>query len=121
MMKAVPMSFTADDGTQGLRGDILVSIGLPDQMALALAGSSMVVPLSLSDITPARMIAFHNTRMACELFTAHGDALAVIAALNAAGAIGSLTVLSPRLPDPGMVERELRAAADSVKITLVSI
>lgn len=120
MMKAVHMSFSEEFETRGLRGDILVAIGLPDQMALALAGSSTVVPLAVSDITTARMIPLQHTMMACELFTATGDALAVIAALNAAGAIGYLTVLSPRLPDPVMVERELRAASDRVKITLVS-
>jgi hypothetical protein len=121
MMKAVHMSFAAEDETQALRGDILVSIGLPDHVALALAGSRQVIVLALSDITTERMVPLQNTMMACELIAAKGDALGVIAALNAAGAIGSLTVLSPRLPDPGMVERELRAAADSVKITLVSI
>ncbi len=101
-----------------LRNDILVAIGLSQGLGRIIAGDRYLESLDVSEITKERMARLQGTLMACELFTSKGDALGVIAALVAAGASGHLVVIAPPLPDPSMVERELRAQIFGFSLSL---
>lgn len=104
-----------------LRDDLFVAIGLSSSLAQGIAGGRRLEMLTLQDVTQDRMANLQGSIMACELFTAQGDALGVVAALGAAKATGHLMILAPPLPDPGMVERELRAQANGFSVTLVQL
>ncbi len=52
------------------------------------------------------------------LFTADQDAMALIEALVALGYMGKVAVLAPTLPNPRLVERELRGLG--LRVTLIS-
>jgi hypothetical protein len=103
------------------RDDTLVAIELSPSVGRAIAGDRRLEALDLSEVTYERMASLHGSSMACELFTPQGDALGIIAALVAAGATGHLTVIAPPLPDPIMVERELRAQADGFSVVIVHL
>lgn len=98
-----------------------MSVGLPDALAQAFAGARQINHFHLSDITPEAMRVLGVAMVACPLMGKEADALCVIAALDLAGFTGTLTVISPRLPDAAMVERELRAASRGVRVNLITL
>ena len=112
------MSNTPGPKVPDIRDDLFVAISLPPALARVLAAGRHIEFLELGDIMPERLSQLQNALFACELFTRRGDALTVIAALNAAKASGHLVVIAPPLPDPIMVERELRAQAEGFSLSL---
>lgn len=55
----------------------------------------------------------------CPLMAEGFEALQVLTLLRQAGYAGDVMVVAPPLPDPRMVERELRAVAPGLRVTLI--
>lgn len=55
----------------------------------------------------------------CPLFDAEFDAMTVAARLGALGFTGRLQVIAPELPNPRMVEREIRSQASGLTLQLI--
>lgn len=98
-----------------------VSVGLPEQVAQALAGGRTLCKLGLGDVTALRLAEERADVIGCPLMSGAVDALCVIAALEEARFGGTLLVVAPALPDPAMVERELRAATKGFSLRLVTL
>lgn len=113
------MPDTSDPTTAPLRGDVFVSFGLPPDLIVSLSDGRPVVILDPSQISKDQMNGLRHAQMGCELFQKNGDALTIIEALRAAGATGHLLIVAPRIPDPAMVERELRKAAKGFSVSLI--
>jgi hypothetical protein len=107
------------DGVQA--SNLFVSIGLPEGMAAAFAGARKVITLELEEISAERIAPIQTAFVACLLVSPKLDAVTVISALQAAGFLGQLAVISPRLPNVSMVERELRAAAPNMRVNLIPL
>ena len=60
------------------------------------------------------------TTVVMPLFGQKQDALTLIAALQRLGYRGRILVIGPALPDPAMVQTELRAAGPQDRLTLIS-
>lgn len=97
----------------------LICIGLPQALARRLGGNRDVVSLRARDIAFARIDRMENALIACPLLGPEADALDILAALVRAGYRGEVVVVSPSLPDPAMVERELAQAAPGMSVALV--
>lgn len=54
------------------------------------------------------------------LFSVQQDAMTMVEALTDLGYGGAISVMAPRLPDRGMVERELRALGPGLRLRLVT-
>lgn len=104
-----------DKGPQGL----FVGIGLPDQLARLFAGQRVVVALEPEQIALADLRQLADAEIGCLLLGGRADALDIIADLRASGFRGLVTVIAPPLPDPQMVERELKADAKAMTVRLV--
>ncbi len=109
-----------DDNTAD-QSQIFLAIDLPENLARAFAGTRQIRTMSVEDITAASLAAYPTAVLACPLLGPPADAISVIQALGAAGFAGQLTVISPRLPNPAMVERELRVAARGFRVNLVPL
>lgn len=110
-------------GLSGMTGQeiVLVSVGLPGMVASALAKGGCIHQLGLADVTHAQVQLLSGAVFACPLMGDTTDAVVVLEALEAAGFGGTLLVIAPPLPNPTMVERELRTAAQKVTLRLVSM
>ncbi|MDO8884413.1 MAG: hypothetical protein U0934_20065 [Pseudotabrizicola sp.] len=97
----------------------VVSIGLPDTVAQRLAGQRPIVSLAVKDIHTAGLDRQDNVEIGCLLLGGDMDALDIITNLGKAGFCGVVTVFSPLLPNPRMVERELRSAGKAMTVRLV--
>jgi hypothetical protein len=100
---------------------VFLGIALPEPLALAFAGQRRLVLCSAPEVTAETIAAMGPELVGCQLVGHGTDAMAVISALEAAGYRGLLAVIAPRLPDPGMVERELRSAARHVRVNLITL
>lgn len=96
-----------------------IAIALSASTALELAGTrriSLMVPEDLTAVTLSRMT---DVVVACPLLGSTVDALDVIEALAAASYHGAVWVVAPAMPNPRMVERELKRAAKRMSIKLI--
>ncbi len=118
LMQMSPYYFDSRDADGNA---IFLSVGLPVLVALAMAGTRPLRRVCLCDLSVARIQAEGADLVACPLIAGATDALEVIVVLHAAGFAGTLLVVAPPLPNPGMVEAELRAAARSLRVRLVSM
>jgi hypothetical protein len=80
-----------------------------------------ITSVALAALTVEVLISARPDRVICSLFGARQDAFAVIERLQALGFGGAITVLSPRLPRPLLVEAELRALGPGHRLTLLQI
>lgn len=96
----------------------------PSGMAIVLGGivpdgvDGIVIdgPEALDQVLLATLGA---DRVVCPLFAATFDALAVAARLAGLGFGGRLYVMAPDLPNPRMVEREIRAQGGGIEVRLI--
>lgn len=96
-----------------------VSIGLPDDLTARLAGPRAIRSITPDAIADAGLHRLDNAEIGCLLMGPTLDALDIIAALLAAGFRGSVTVIAPPLPNPRMVEQELKSAATPLPVRLL--
>ena len=114
--------YMTTETTAGAGGDdVFVAIGLPEAMAMAFAGARKLERLPPDQISPKSVKDLGAAMLACPLMGTQGDAIMIIAALEEAGYSGTLTVISPRLPNADMVERELRSAASRLRVNLITL
>ena len=98
-----------------------VSVNLPSPVAMALAGARALRQIEHSDLGTVCAEMQGPAIVACPLISGDTDALSVIGTLQGAGFQGTLLVVAPPLPDPRMVERELRDAASGLSLRLLSV
>ncbi|NGQ91959.1 hypothetical protein G5V65_13730 [Rhodobacter sp. HX-7-19] len=95
----------------------------PDAITIAL-GFDSAAPDCVAVDAPARIDAalLASTRaqkVICPLFAEDYDALVVAGHLRSLGFDGTLVVLAPDLPNPRMVEREIRNQAGGLRVSVV--
>lgn len=105
-------------GTAGPLGPF-VCIGLPQALAARLAGPRPILSIDPKAIPSAGLNRLEDAVVGCLLLGSKVDALDIIEDLFNAGYCGAVTVVAPPMPDPRMVERELKSAARTMTITLV--
>ncbi|MBI1171453.1 hypothetical protein GC209_08640 [bacterium] len=71
-------------------------------------------------MTPELLAEIGPTAVLMPLISAEQDALIMIEALALLGFSGTILVLAPPLPNPELVERELRAVGPGLQLMLVS-
>ncbi|WP_146036497.1 hypothetical protein [Pseudotabrizicola formosa] len=96
-----------------------ISIGLPQVLARHCAGPRPLFSVAPQDIAQAGLHRMSDALIACMLLGSEVDALDILAELTAAGYRGTVVVIAPPLPDPGMVERELALAAPGMTVSLL--
>ena len=79
---------------------------------------SGVIHLGLARLEAAALLRLQPTLIIMPLFTADHDATTAIERLVELGYCGRVTILAPQLPNPGLVERELRGLG--LRVTLIS-
>lgn len=79
-----------------------------------------LVHLHFADLTPAFLAVLAPVSVVLPLIFGRHDALEVVEALEAMHYGGHILVVAPALPDPAMVQRELRAAGPCNRLTLIS-
>jgi hypothetical protein len=103
------------EGTSGL----FVAISLPNVLASHLAGHRTILSIDAKDIPDTGLERLENAEVGCLLFGSGVDALDIIAQLGKVGFRGLVTVMAPAMPNPRMVERELRSAGRAMTVRLV--
>ncbi len=79
-----------------------------------------VTHIGFADLTAAVLWSIQPTLVVLPLIAAPHDAITIIEALQGFGYVGRVTVLAPSLPNPGLVERELRGLGPGARLTLIS-
>lgn len=79
--------------------------------SIAVDGPEKIDTLLLATMAPDRVI--------CPLFSDNYDALVVAQLLTKLGFGGTLVVVAPDLPNPRMVEREIRNQAGGIRVAVV--
>ena len=79
--------------------------------SIAVAGPDAIDAALLKSLKPGRVL--------CPLFTAEFDALLVATHLRKLDFAGTLVVVAPDLPNPRMVERELRNQSGGLTVKVV--
>ena len=109
--RAAPRSEPATEAQQD-RG-LALALGFetlpPD--SIAVAGPDAIDAALLKSLKPGRVL--------CPLFTAEFDALLVATHLRKLDFAGTLVVVAPDLPNPRMVERELRNQSGGLTVKVV--
>lgn len=90
-----------------------IVLGYPAQPpeSIAVDGPEKIDAVLLATMAPDRVI--------CPLFSENYDALVVAQLLTKLGFGGTLVVVAPDLPNPRMVEREIRNQAGGIKVAVV--
>ena len=115
------LNVTFDPDGPGLTGHIapLIGIGLPPNLALHFGGKRPVMSVLPQDIPHAGLNRVANALIVCQILGDEADALDILAGLARAGYRGRVLVITPPLPDPAMVERELAQVAQGMTISLM--
>jgi hypothetical protein len=95
-------------------GAVVIAVGnvrVPGADVVAVAGPEAIDAMLLSSLGADCVV--------CPLFDAEFDAMAVAARLEALGYVGRLQIIAPELPNPRMVEREIRSQARSIKLQII--
>ena len=79
-----------------------------------------VIHVSFAELTHATFRDLAPTTVIIPLFSGANDALDMIHVLQDFGYARRILVIGPTLPNPAMVERELRAAGPQRRLTLIS-
>jgi len=78
-----------------------------------------VVQMQFTDLDHAMLDRLSPTRVILPLLGRCHDAVQVIERLQTLGYKGELTVVAPTLPDPSLVERELRGLGPGLRLRLL--
>ncbi len=93
---------------------VVIAVGnvrVPGADVVAVAGPEAIDAMLLSSLGADCVV--------CPLFDAEFDAMAVAVRLEALGYGGKLQIIAPELPNPRMVEREIRSQARSIKLQII--
>ena len=83
--------------------------------------AGLISSVALDALTAGLLAETMPDRVICALFGARQDAFAVIESLQMLGFAGEITVLCPKLPNPRLVETELRALGPGRRLTLLQM
>ncbi len=86
---------------------------LPEAAQLVFAEIDEITPLFLTDKRPDIVLS--------SIFTPEFDALDLAQALSDAGFRGRYRALAPRLPNPGLIRREIRAICSNLDFDLLIV
>lgn len=106
--------------------DQLTDGDLTGHKVAALGCAALIVPMpdllhvSLAQLDAAFLEAHQPSLIIFPLFTATFDATAAIEQLQALGYAGRLAVLAPDLPNPRLVEAELRGMGPGNRLTVIT-
>lgn len=89
-----------------------------DGVQVRLAGT--IIALSLDRLDVAELNRLNPAVVVCALFSADHDAPLVIEHLALLGYAGQIVVIAQALPNPGLVERELRALGPGPRLHLLA-
>ena len=106
----VASSKVAEAGAQPSRAIVLGFAANPPE-SIAVDGPGKIDSVLLATMAPDKVI--------CPLFAADYDALVVAQLLTKLGFGGTLVVVAPDLPNPRMVEREIRNQSGGLKVAVV--
>ena len=84
------------------------------------AATPGLVHANSADLDAAMLARLQPARVILPLLAQGQDASEVIVRLEALGYVGLLTVIAPNLPNPQMVERELRRHGPGARLTVLS-
>lgn len=114
-----------DVGTQALgaarsKVGIALIVGRTDPLTDAALRDTLgsLVACGLSSLDRALLDRIAPHWVVCPLLADGFDATQVISRLLQLGYTGQVMVIAPKLPDPAMVERELRALAPGMRLSL---
>lgn len=116
-----PSQSSSSPATSDIGAAVYVCIGLPEGIAEALAGTQPMVHLSLAGVSKQGLSNLKIAMVACPLMADGLDALMVAQSLHQAGYTGVLTVIAPSLPNPKMVETELRGASPGIRVNVICL
>lgn len=99
----------------GLPCVLALDIGMPTD-----AATPGLVQARFADLDAGLLARLRPVRVILPLLARTHDALAVVQRLEALGYTGQVTVIAPSLPDPRMVERELRSHGPGARLDVLS-
>ena len=88
-----------------------------DNVPLGLRGR--IIPVKLSNLDQAEIARLQPDVVACTLISTANDAALIIEKLQTLGYAGQIVVISEPLPDPRLVQRELRALGPGSRLNLL--
>ncbi len=106
-----PSGKVADAGSLPAARAIILGFPANPPESIAVDGPARIDSVLLATMAPDKVI--------CPLFAADYDALVVAQLLTKLGFGGTLVVVAPDLPNPRMVEREIRNQAGGLKVAIV--
>jgi len=120
-VKYLALMESASNDNWGTRPVTMVAIGCEDTFGpMGQTPLRPVIYLSFADLTHATFRDLAPTTVIIPLFSGANDALEMIKMLQDFGYARRILVIGPILPNPAMVERELRAAGPQRRLTLIS-
>lgn len=99
---------------------VFLALDIPLEIAAMLSSDHRVHVTSHRFLSDLAIPLSEISAVACPLISDQSDASQVIEDLEAMGFRGVLMVVAPKLPDPGMIQAELRRQAHKIKVTLIS-
>ena len=76
--------------------------------------------VTMAELGPSLLADAKPNCVIVPLFTAHCDAMTVVERLEGLGYAGRIAVLAPDMPQPRLVEGELRALGPDARLVLIS-
>lgn len=110
---------SAQDKAQATPTTPFLAVDLTNAQAARLAEGRPILRLSVEGVAKAEFPKDEGLRLGCPLFAQGTDAMCLAEILSEVGFPGEMLVLAPRLPNPGLVEQELRSAARGFRIRLI--
>ena len=113
----MPLELASDseDGTSRRR--ILYLAGTEDA---PISQDARIFTLQFDKLSKAKLDRIAPDLVVFPLFTASLDATMILTELNALGYRGRCLVLTPRLPNPRLIEAELRSCSGAMQIELLA-
>ncbi len=119
------VSMSTDPSTSGMNGidppERVLLVDLAESVVPAMVrGASPVVVTRFVSLDAALLASVLPAWVGCPLLGPGFDAIQVAQRLVSLGYAGRLVVISPALPDPKMVERELRTLSPGLRLDLMT-
>lgn len=120
MSRRAPFPFPVPASALAIASERLLCIDLgANATGLSHDAEGAVHTAALPALTADLLALVRPDRVICALFGSTQDACAVIERLQALEYGGQITVISPALPRPKLVEAELRAMGPAQRLTLL--
>ena len=98
----------------------VLALDLGDVLAPLIPVDALVTQAQIVQLDAALLAQAQPDQIVVPLFSGVHDALQVIEDLEILGYRGTILVIGPRLPNPRLVERELRNAGPGLRLVLVT-